>query len=62
MLLTFTGIDSETDTLPIGEVRKVWSREALERIDPEIQHAEQLYRETAIKAATQIILLLERPS
>ena len=36
VLLTFVGIDSETDTLPIGAVRKQWSPEALQRKDREI--------------------------
>ena len=62
MLLTFAGIDSETDTLPIGAERKEWNRKALERKDREIWHAEQFYRDTAIKAATELIRLLERPS
>lgn len=29
VLLTFTGIDSETDALPIGSVRKEWDQGAL---------------------------------
>ena len=62
VLLTFAGIDSETDTLPIGAERKEWDREALERKDQEIQQAEQFYRATAIKAAAEVIRLLETPS
>ena len=62
VLLTFTGIDSETDDLPIGRVRKEWSREALPRKDQEIAAAEQLYRDSAVNAATELIRLLERPS
>ena len=60
VLLTFAGIDSETDTLPIGEVRKKWSREALDRKDREIKEAELIYRDSAMSAAADIIRLLDR--
>ena len=43
-LVTFVAIDSETDTLPVGEVRKYWAAHALEREDVEIAKAEELYR------------------
>ena len=33
----FIGIPSETDHLPIGEMRKNWSKEALEKHEAEIQ-------------------------
>ena len=33
----FIGISSETDHLPIGEMRKNWSKEALEKYEAEIQ-------------------------
>jgi hypothetical protein len=39
-LLPFVAIDSETDALPIGEVRKFWSAEALSKIQPEIERRE----------------------
>lgn len=62
VLVTFTGIDSETDTLPVGDVRKEWSPEALKRKDKEITEAEDFYRDSAINAATELIRLLETPS
>lgn len=37
---TFVGIDSCTDALPLGEVRKYWSQEALTSLEAEIQSAE----------------------
>jgi len=43
VLLVFTGIDSETDTLPIGDVRQHWRLDALERKDREITDAENVY-------------------
>jgi hypothetical protein len=61
-LVVFTGIDSETDTLPIGEVRQHWSAQALELKDREIADAEDIYRDTAIEAATRLVHLLELPS
>lgn len=62
VLLTFTGIDSETDALPVGDVRKEWSPDALKRKDREITEAEDLYRNSAINAASELIRLLEIPS
>jgi hypothetical protein len=36
----FSGIDSETDALPIGN-RNIWSAEALARLQPEIERKER---------------------
>jgi hypothetical protein len=62
VLVVFTGIDSETDALPIGEVRQHWSAESLVRTDHEITEAETFYRDTAIEAATRLLQMLEVPS
>lgn len=62
VLVTFTAIDSETDALPVGDVRKEWSPDVLKRKDKEIAEAEDFYRESAINAATELIRLLETPS
>ena len=61
-LLVFTGIDSETDTLPIGDVRHHWSPEALGRKDREIMEVENFYRQQATEAASRLLQLLETPS
>lgn len=37
------GIESETDHLPVGEVRKLWASSALTEKDVEITRAEELY-------------------
>ncbi len=37
-------IESETDHLPVGEVRKLWAPSTLKEKDVEISHAEELYR------------------
>jgi DNA-directed RNA polymerase subunit RPC12/RpoP len=62
VLLTFAGIDSETDALPVGDVREEWSPDALTRKDREITEAEDLYRNSAINAASELIRLLETRS
>lgn len=59
VLLHFAGIDSETDSLPIGGVRQYWNPESLKAKDLEIDAAERFYRDTAIKAATKLLRLLE---
>jgi hypothetical protein len=59
ILLVFAGINSETDDLPVGEVRQRWSAEALERKDREIAKAEEFYRDRAMEAATRLVRLLE---
>ena len=53
-LKTFIAIDSETDTLPVGDVRKYWASHALELEDVEIAKAEDLYRSSAIEAAQRL--------
>lgn len=62
ILMTFAGIDSETDTLPIGRLRKEWSHGALEQKDKEIADAEQFYQDSAMNAAAELIRLLDAPS
>lgn len=62
LLLIFTAIASETDALPVGDVRKEWSSKALKHKDHEIADAEEFYREAAIKAAAELVRLLEHPS
>ena len=51
----FVGIDSETDHLPIGEVRELWAPEALVRLTPEIQATEDHWRQWAFTAAQRLI-------
>jgi len=41
-LLLIIGIDSEADHLPVGDVRKLWASDALQRKDEEIARAEAL--------------------
>jgi hypothetical protein len=39
-VLPFVGIDSETDALPVGEMRKHWQAAALDALQPEIDQKE----------------------
>lgn len=47
-------IESETDDLPIGEVRKLWAPGALQRKDPEIARAEALWKTEFLDACKRI--------
>jgi hypothetical protein len=51
----FVAIDSETDHLPIGEVRQHWNREALRAKDTEIASFESFYREQAFEICRRLI-------
>jgi len=46
-ILTFVGIDSQTDHLPIGTQRTHWNAEALKNKDIEIAECEAFFREQA---------------
>jgi hypothetical protein len=48
-------IESETDDLPIGEVRKLWAPYALEAKDAEIARCEELWKAQFIEACKRIV-------
>jgi hypothetical protein len=54
-LNTFVSIDSETDDLPIGDVRRYWAPDALARKEVEIARYEAKFRELALQAAAQLV-------
>jgi hypothetical protein len=54
-MLRFTAIDSETDALPFSEVRKLWQPEALAKLQPEVDRAEQWAREFGHAACQSLI-------
>jgi hypothetical protein len=54
-VITFIAIDSSTDHLPIGEVRKLWNKEALAQKDKEIAECEVFYRAQAREACERLI-------
>jgi len=59
-LTTFVGIDSETDDLPIGDVRQYWAPDVLAQKDLEIVHCEAIYREPALEAASHLVARFTR--
>lgn len=55
---TFDVVDSETEDLPVGEVRELWNADALKREDVRIARAEQLYRDCITEACLELVALL----
>jgi hypothetical protein len=53
--ITFVGIDSETDDLPVGEVRQHWAADALAAKDAEIARCEAIYRDSARETASRLV-------
>jgi hypothetical protein len=51
----FVAIESESDHLPIGEVRQHWNQEALRVKDEEIASFEAFYREQAFEICQRLI-------
>jgi hypothetical protein len=51
----FVAIASQTDHLPIGDVRKHYSRNALQKVDAEIQSVEKYYRPQIQTACEKLI-------
>jgi len=47
-------IESETDDLPIGRVRKLWAADALQAKQPEIERAEALWKTAFLDACNRI--------
>jgi Protein of unknown function (DUF2489) len=47
-------IESETDHLPVGEVRKLWAPSALDVMDKEIALCEELYKRQFLEACKRI--------
>lgn len=60
-LTAFAVIESETDYLPMGDVRALWSPEALKSYDFEIAENEAFYQNSATDAATVINKILKDP-
>jgi hypothetical protein len=60
VIATFVLVASETDALPVGEVRKLWSQEALRREDIRIAQAEAWCRDNVTEACQKLIDVLRR--
>jgi hypothetical protein len=59
-LNTFVAIDTETDDLPIGDVRQYWAPDALAQKDAQLARCEVIYREPAFRAASHLITRFTR--
>jgi hypothetical protein len=53
--MLFVAIASETDHLPVGEVRKQYATEALVRADKEIEEVDKIYRSQVEVACEKLI-------
>ncbi|HWD92769.1 MAG TPA: DUF2489 domain-containing protein [Verrucomicrobiae bacterium] len=51
----FIGVDSETDHLPVGEVRRHWAAEALRQKDEELRKCEASFRDGAFQGCQSLI-------
>lgn len=51
----FVGVDSETDVLPIGRIRELWSADALVEADRKIEEADALYRDWIEDACRRLL-------
>ena len=49
------GVASETDHLPVGEVRRLWASSALREKDVEIARAEESYRGDFLETCRRIL-------
>jgi hypothetical protein len=58
-LITFVGVDSETDDLAIGAEREMWAPAALAVQDQKIVEAEDRFREPARVACRRVLELLD---
>jgi len=58
-ILVFVGIDSETDHLPLGEIRRLWNREVLKIKDEELMRYEVQVKERAFNACKNLIAKFE---
>ena len=54
--LPFIGIETETDHLPVGEVRRHWAIDALATKNVELVAAEARYRELAFAACSRLVM------
>ena len=57
----FIGLDSETDHLPVGEVRRHWAADALQRTDEELRACESFYRADTFRVCQSLIQRYDEP-
>jgi hypothetical protein len=56
----FIGIESETDHLPVGRIRRDWHPEILSEKDKEMARCEDLWRDQVRAACERIVLRLQK--
>lgn len=54
-IIPFIAIYSDTDALPLGEVRRYWQPEALDRLQPEIERKEEWAQEYGRVACENLV-------
>jgi hypothetical protein len=54
-ILAFVLIESETDHLPIGKVRRFWDEDALVEKEPEVQEAERWAQGVGAEACKNLV-------
>ena len=59
-LVVFGVVASDCDHLPLGEVRKMWSDEALAKADAEIAKLDAFYRSKVLDACSNVIARFSR--
>jgi hypothetical protein len=57
-IVVFVLIDSETDTLPLGDQQKLWQPAALESLKPRIKQSEQWAKDVAAPHCRSLIARL----
>lgn len=56
----FCALDSESDHLPIGEIRQRWNADALSEKDKEIAKFESFHRERALEICRRLVQKYEK--
>jgi Protein of unknown function (DUF2489) len=55
LFMTFWGYHTESDSFPLGDVRKLWSEEGLAKEDAERAKVEAFYKQRVFAAAEQLL-------
>jgi hypothetical protein len=53
--MVFVAIASDTDDYPLGPVRELWDKDALERLQPEIDAAERWAKEQSMSTCAKLV-------
>jgi hypothetical protein len=53
--MVFVAIASDTDDYPLGSVREFWDKQALEKLQPEIDAAERWAKEQSMSTCEKLV-------